>query len=276
MDRQSRFRFRPQLEVLEERALANNSFSPGSGLGPDLVGRLHKHGKDPLLTLVSANPGVAPPQFNPYGASYSAWSARWWQYTLSIPTDKSPFLDTTGANFAVGQSGNVWFLSGVIVFTIPGQPPPTSQNPATAVRNVTLPSGTALFFPVLNSEQDNLVPGGTNTSFTPVQLRTFAQQSMTTAENLQVQVDGRSVVSLSQYDVTSPAFSYHLPANNIITAITGTNVPAQTVSPAVSDGIYVMLRPLSLGQHTIHFSGDFGPGNFALDVTYHITVTPAH
>ena len=30
--------------------------------------------------------------------------------------------------------------------------------------------------------------------------------------------------------------------------------------------------PLSAGQHTIHFGGDFGPGNFALDVTYHITV----
>ena len=35
-------------------------------------------------------------------------------------------------------------------------------------------------------------------------------------------------------------------------------------SPAVSDGVYLMLRPLSVGQHTIHFAGDFGPGSFAL------------
>jgi hypothetical protein len=48
------------------------------------------------------------------------------------------------------------------------------------------------------------------------------------------------------------------------------------VSPAVSQGVFLMLRPLSVGQHTVHFSGDFGPGNFALDVTYHITVTPGH
>ena len=275
MDRQSRFRFRPQLEVLEGRALPNNFFSPGSGLGPDLVGRIHKHEDDLLMAAASANPGVAPVQSNPYGASYSEWSARWWQYALSIPTDQSPFLDSTGANFAVGQSGKVWFLSGVIVFTSPGQPlPPGQVN--TVVRNVTLPSGTSLFFPVLNSEQDNLVPGGPNTRYTVDQLRAFAQQSMATAENMQVQVDGRSIAGLSQYEVTSPVFSYHLPDNNIDTFLTGVNVPAQTVSPAVSDGVYVMLRPLPVGQHTIHFSGDFGPGNFALDVTYHITVTPGH
>jgi hypothetical protein len=35
-----------------------------------------------------------------------------------------------------------------------------------------------------------------------------------------------------------------------------------------------MLRPPPVGQHTIHFSGDFGPGNFTLDVTYPINVVP--
>lgn len=278
MNRESRFRFRPQFEALEGRELPNNFFSPASGLGPDLLGPSHRRDAQ-LVAAVGAfdesqNPGVAPVQSNPYGASYGEWSTRWWQYALSIPVDKSPFLDTTGANFAIGQSGKVWYLSGVIVFTQPGQPTPTSQNPATAVRNVTLPSGTSLFFPVLNVEEDNLVPGGPNTTFTVDQLRAFAQQAMSTAENLQVQVDGRSITGLSHYDVTSPVFSYHLPDNNIDTALTGVNVPAQTVSPAVSEGVYLMLRPLSVGQHTIHFSGDFGPGNFALDVTYHINVVP--
>lgn len=40
--------------------------------------------------------------------------------------------------------------------------------------------------------------------------------------------------------------------------------------PAVSDGYYLMLAPLSAGQHTIHFAvADF------LDVTYHVTVAGA-
>ena len=280
MDRQSRFRFRPQLEALEDRSLPNNFFSPWGGVGPDLLGPSHKDDDDQLVAAVSAldarnNPGVAPVQSKTDGASYAEWSARWWQYALSVSADKSPFLDLTGANFAVGQSGNVWYLSGVIVFSSPGQPlPPGQVN--TVVRDVTLPSGTSLFFPVLNTEFDNLIPGGPNTTFTADQLRAFAQATMASAENMQVQIDGRPVVDLSHYDVTSPVFSYTLPDNNIDTFLTGVNVRAQTVSPVVGDGVYLMLRPLSVGEHTIHFSGDFGPGNFALDVTYHITVTPGH
>jgi hypothetical protein len=49
MDRRNRFCFRPRLEVLEERALPNNFFSPGSGLGPDLVGLIHRHEEDLLM-----------------------------------------------------------------------------------------------------------------------------------------------------------------------------------------------------------------------------------
>jgi hypothetical protein len=278
MNRKNRSRFWPQLEALEDRAQPNSFYSPVSSLGLDLLGASHKHQEEQDLVSASIdahNPGVAPVQSNPYGASYGEWSARWWQYALSVPADTSPFFDYTGANFAVGQAGNVWFLSGVIVFSSPGQPlPPGQVN--TVVRDVTMPSGTALFVPVLNTEYDNLVPGGPNTTFTVDQLRAFAQQTMASAENLQMQVDGRSIVDLSHYDVTSPVFSYTLPDNNIDTVLTGVNTPAQTVSPVVGDGVYVMLRPLSVGQHTIHFAGDFGPGNFGLDVTYHITVTPGH
>ena len=49
MDRRNRFCFRPQFEVLEGRALPNNFFSPGSGLGPDLVALIHRHEKDLLM-----------------------------------------------------------------------------------------------------------------------------------------------------------------------------------------------------------------------------------
>src|SRR5262249_51268272 len=114
---------------------------------------------------------------------------------------------------------------------------------------------------------------GPNTTYSVAQLRGFAQSNMDAAENLQAQVDGRSILNLSDFRVTSPVFSYTLPANNIDTVLSGVNVPAQKVSPAVSDGVFIMVRPFVSGHHTIHFAGDFGPGNFALDVTYNITVT---
>jgi hypothetical protein len=34
-----------------------------------------------------------------------------------------------------------------------------------------------------------------------------------------------------------------------------------------------VLYPLSAGPHTVHFAGALSNATFALDVTYHITVT---
>jgi hypothetical protein len=39
----------------------------------------------------------------------------------------------------------------------------------------------------------------------------------------------------------------------------------------VTDGYWVILNPLSVGQHTIHFSAQTNTG-FSLDVTYNINV----
>src|SRR4051794_22907267 len=92
------------------------------------------------------NPGVLPPVSTPYGLTYAQWSARWWQWAFSIPGPVNPLIDTTGAQCAQGQSGNVWFLAGLWV------DPPLVPN--TAVRTCTVPSGKALFFPVANIECD--------------------------------------------------------------------------------------------------------------------------
>ncbi|MFO0794095.1 MAG: hypothetical protein U0586_08515 [Candidatus Brocadiaceae bacterium] len=42
------------------------------------------------------------PSDSVYGMTYGDWSAAWWQYVLSIPTDTNPVLDTTGANCGIG------------------------------------------------------------------------------------------------------------------------------------------------------------------------------
>ena len=44
------------------------------------------------------------------------------------------------------------------------------------------------------------------------------------------------------------------------------------IGPAAADGVYLMLRPLPVGEHTIHIGGG-NPGVFVLDITYNITVT---
>jgi hypothetical protein len=57
--------------------------------------------------------------------------------------------------------------------------------------------------------------------------------------------------------------------------------PAGTTSPSVSDGYFLMLAPLSVGSHTIHFKGsavftqaqDGFDFRFSMDITYHLIVT---
>src|SRR5581483_4222539 len=73
-----------------------------------------------IATPVSAanpNPGVVPPNAHFMGKSYGEWHAAWWQWAFSIPAEQSPFLDPTGANCTVGQSGHVWFLAGTFITT---------------------------------------------------------------------------------------------------------------------------------------------------------------
>jgi hypothetical protein len=66
--------------------------------------------------------------------------------------------------------------------------------------------------------------------------------------------------------LTSPTFSLTLPHDNIFGA------PAGTYSPAAAGGIYLLLAPLSAGEHLIHFEGFLDDGT-TINVTYHIVVT---
>jgi hypothetical protein len=59
---------------------------------------------------------------NAYGNTYGEWSARWWQWLLSIPMATNPNLDTTGANCAQKQAGPVFFFSRHVRRWLRGHP----------------------------------------------------------------------------------------------------------------------------------------------------------
>jgi hypothetical protein len=220
------------------------------------------------------NPNVLPPNSKPYGLTYGEWGAKWWKWAFSIGLSENPLVDDTGDNAANGQSGPVWFLAGKMCTLPCGNP-----DVATANREVNVPAGKALFFPILNVENDNLF---NDPPLSEDALREVADAQMDTGENLLAELDGVSINKLGSalttpYRVTSPVFTYHIPDNNIY-GLFKIILDAQDVPGAIDDGVYLMLAPLPVGRHIIHFKGDFPKdapfGAFALDITYIINVVP--
>jgi hypothetical protein len=202
-------------------------------------------------TPVSAqnpNPGVLPPNANAFGASYGEWNSRWWQWALSIPASRSPLIDTTGANCAEGQSGRVWFLAGT--FGTPAPPP--------VIRSCTVRPGTPLFFPVFNGVCVEEPP---DPSF---QAQLACARAFIAGVTGTATIDGRAIQALDAYRVESPrGFDITLPPGNVFGA------EARVYRDAAGAGVYLLLAPLSVGQHTIHFTSSGG-----IDVTYNLTVSP--
>src|SRR5438105_9556574 len=104
------------------------------------------------------NPSVAPPFTNPYGASYGEWGTRWLQWVYSIPAVPptglpNPLFTDGPVDCSYRQATHegvdrVWFLAGKICTTC-------GNLVTTAHRSCTVPTGTALFFPLVNGWADD-------------------------------------------------------------------------------------------------------------------------
>lgn len=225
----------------------------------------------PVTTVFAAgntNPGVLPPVSHPYGKTYGEWSNAWYQWSLSLPVvlnheEANPLFDTTGASCSVGQTGQVWFLAGIIT---------VNTNPGAGIitRSCTVPAGKALFIPVVNVEND--IPSDTSGCTTEQCVRDNMEGFMALAHDYSAKIDGVSVGNLESYRIgpNNSAFSITLPNNNLYQYF-GLPVSPGTYFPAVSDGYYLFLAPMSAGRHNLEVKGSFGDF-FSFDVTYILTI----
>lgn len=77
--------------------------------------------------------------------------------------------------------------------------------------------------------------------------------------------------------VASRVFDVALPEDNLFDpACPDPGVPAGVYGPAVDEGLYVRLPPLSPGNHELHIQAEVPALSFSLDVRYHLTIVPAH
>lgn len=236
----------------------------------------------PISSLLAEpdNHGVFPPDSHPFGASYGEWGARWWQWNYSIPLHVHPSAnDPTGAQCGINQSGPVWFLAG------------TAGTVSTATRACTISEDKAIFFPIINIINDYPCPEPPPFEPAPGQsLQDFltmgAEGFVNTVTSLEVELDGHSLKDLFDFRAVSKLFGFtgaidlgpaQLPplqtgASAIDFCVTG--------SPqlGVADGYWIMLKPLSVGSHTLHFKGassgypPLGIGPFSTEVTDSLSI----
>jgi hypothetical protein len=202
----------------------------------------------------TAAPRVAPIQSHPHGHSYAQWGVRWYEWAFATPTSENPLA---GAPCAGGQSGHVWFLHGVV-------------GSGTAVHSCTVPTGTAVFLPLINNAYAAFLND-------PADQRTDAfvrAQAACEADHVAASIDGNTVRDAARYRVdaqTSPIFEVQLPMDNIL-GLTGDQAERLLLSPVAQSGYYLFLHPFRPGVHTLEWQAS-GPCGMQ-DVVYTLNVAP--
>ncbi len=200
-----------------------------------------------------ANPGVAPLGSNAFGDTYSGWSAEWWKWWISIPVADHP---GAGGDCRVGQAGKVFYLS--------------ADYTGSPEVSCTVPTGKVVLFAIANVECSDVEPPPFYGADEAARRECAAGWAdLIDVDSLQATLDGRELTDLGAYRASSPDFTFLYPADNIF-GIPGGPGTGQSVS----DGYWVLLAPLSAGEHTLSFSGCFdeAAGGFCFEATYKLTV----
>jgi hypothetical protein len=201
----------------------------------------------------TADPRAVPVGEKVAGKTHAEWSAAWWQWAMAIKKDRNPILDPTGEFAAANQPEGVFFLAG--------------NTGGKTTRKVAVPAGVPVFFPVVNYVHDE-APGKADEKT----LRAGAKADIDRMTLAEATLDGKPVAGLDKMRVASAVFTFaapEKPADSLFEESTGKRT-------AVSDGYWVMLKPLAPGKHALNFKAKLKAGGgseaLELDVTYELTV----
>lgn len=198
------------------------------------------------------NPVLFRKDSSPYRVDMRTWAERLVQWIYRQPLAQNPVLDQSGAWCAVDQQGPVWFL-----------PPIDGPDVFTGTRSCTIPRGKAILLQL--GGVIAVYPRADNPNYAPAQgealslfLASRAEILMDSVNLLEVTLDGRRVRDVLDYRVQSDDLFEVTPHPSLV----GT-YDARLVGwgqPAMSDGFYMMFKPLSRGLHTlvVHGTNTFG------------------
>ncbi|MFZ2899156.1 MAG: hypothetical protein WA004_11065 [Saprospiraceae bacterium] len=211
-----------------------------------------------VTSRANADSKVFPPAAHPYGKSYPEWTQVWLEQFNTYDCATVPWANPESVLFYT--SGPVYMLAGI------------AEVGGSA--NITVPHGKALMFPLVNIwlnypcpwtwEPPAGVPIGEWLTDEVETALTFIDVS-----SLSVTIDGNNVSNMGSYKFVSDPFDCTVNpdlANCVDPCATG------EPQPTVMGGYYVMLKPLSKGQHTVHYHMYIPEWNALQDATYNITV----
>lgn len=207
------------------------------------------------------NPGVAPINSKPHGKNYPEWAATWWKWVLE--NTNSHFYKPDGDPSqvqCVEIEKNVWLLFGTF-----------SQSGAHVERSCTVPTGSALVFPLINVSYSAWPDDPPETRTEPAVRAMVA--GIKDSVQIVATIDGTSVEAPLNYFETSTLFAVTAPAE----LANPYGRPAGEVwEPSVDAGYYLFLHPLTPGQHTIAWvaTRNDPAGQIAQDVLYTVIVKP--
>jgi hypothetical protein len=203
-----------------------------------------------LLALLLATPaaaagaaprGVVPAGATVHGQTLTSLAEEWGAWAFGPAPDVNPIVNGT-----CGPSPNdprIWFLP----VSLGGDYDVTCH----------IPTGVWLF----------VTPGGwdcstANDGLTDVaDLQACAAAGSALIESVELSIDGRTYTGLGEYLMTTGA--YLLPDGNII---------AGSATPDVLSGYFLLVHPLTPGEHYLHAYDDFPTLDFDAGIGYRITV----
>ena len=198
------------------------------------------------------------------GRTSTEWSVSWWQWAYAQPTTNHPLLYEGAGDFcSTGQPAADAFFLG-----------PTFGG--SAVRSCTVPANRTLIFPITAGEDGDYPTDSMQR--TSAQLMQATKANMDSVSSLHLELDGEPLIGGAVADFArfrqTASFSVVVP--NIPDSIVRTYFMidfAGTIPLAVSDGYWILMRPLSPGTHTLKFSAELSvPAPFQSSVEYRLTV----
>jgi hypothetical protein len=193
------------------------------------------------------------------GNTIGEWTAICWKWIYSIPTNQNPQLDCDGEFANNRQPDKRVFLIA-----------PLNGNQQPCVRTFTVPEDTFVLLPVLCVTIDNIA---TVPPYTLEQMHDALNSVLNIPEELHASVDGIAVTNLLDHRATTPPIGVNFPSADNSLAFFYQQPIVGLVEPTIADGYWLMLEPLSLGQHVLRAGGKI-PVAYLVpeDITCNITV----